>query len=586
MPDHDPAAQPPKPPQQQGPPPAARQEAAASHAASEHPDSATADDTHPHRAPRAPVSIHSRRRRLFSPVWIIPMVAAVLGLFLVFKYYSAQGPEISVRFDTAEGIVGGKTPILCRSVNIGTVTGVKLTDDLKGVIITAAMSHDATRLLNRDTQIWVVRARYSSAGISGLNTIVSGNYLELQPGVSKEARTDYLGLENPPVTPPGVPGLHVRLISDEAGSLGPGASIVYKGISVGKIETRVFHVDSGEIEFTAFIEGKYGNLIDKKTHFWNNSGIDLKVGPDGVVLHSGTLESILAGGVTFSDPEDKQLASLHVPDGTTFRLFDSYDDATKRQELKASMPFLLLFTGSVRGLSVDAPVEFRGIRVGTVMGLSFKYLPDDDQHRVPVLIKIDPSVFLDVAIDDYNGAQERIARNVEHGLRASLKTGTLLTGQLYVDLDFQKDAPPMKLADVQGYQVIPTTSSGLGEIQEKISTLLDKFNGLALDKTVENLNGTLASVQTTLGSLNKVVDSDETRALPGALKKDLAELQKTLAGYNGKSAFYQDLSGTLQQLNETLRSLKSLTGTLERSPNSIIFGKPGGVAPPKGSGNP
>ncbi len=537
------------------------------------------------RPPRAPVSYTSRRRRFFSPVWIIPLVAAALGLFLVLKYYSAQGPAITVRFDTAEGIVGGKTPILCRSVNVGTVSAVKLSEDLKGVIITADMSRDATRLLNRDSQIWVVRARYSSAGISGLNTIVSGNYLELQPGVSKEERHDFVGLENPPVTPPGVPGLHVRFVADEAGSLGPGASIVYKGISVGKIESRTFHVDQGEVEFGAFIDGQYGNLIDKNTKFWNNSGIDLKIGPDGVALRSGTLESILAGGVTFSEPDNSELNTKHVPDGSLFTLYNSYDDAQRRLELKPTIPYLLLFTGSVRGLSVDAPVEFRGIRVGTVMGLSFKYLPDDPEQRVPVLIKIDPSLFLDVPADDYNAAQQKVAQNVEKGLRASIKTGTLITGQMYVDLDFQKDAPPLPLADIKGYQVIPTTSSGLGEIQEKISTLLDKINSLALDKTIDNLNGTLASLNGTLNGLNKLVDAEDTKALPGDLRKDFAELQKTLKGYNGQSAFYQDLSGTLQQLNETLRSLKSLTGTLERSPNSILFGKPGGVAPPRGTGS-
>ena len=289
--------------------------------------------------------------------------------------------------------------------------------------------------------------------------------------------------------------------------------------------------------------------------------------------------------MTFSEPDDPESNTKHVADGSNYTLYSSYEDANRRQSFKPGMPFLLLFTGSVRGLSVDAPVEFRGIRVGTVMGLSFKYLPDDLEHRVPVLIKIDPSVFLDIPENDYGAARERIVSNVKNGMRASLKTGTLITGQLYVDLDFQKDAPPMELAEIEGYQVIPTTSSGLGEIQEKISALLEKFNKLPLDKTVENLNDTLATAKSTLASLNKLVDSEDTRALPADLRKDFAELQKTLAGYNSKSSFYQDLSGTLRQLDETLRSVKALTGTLERTPNSLIFGKPGNVAPPRGTGN-
>ena len=256
------------------------------------------------RPPSPPIAPVSRpRRRWFSPVWIIPLVAALLGLWLMFKYYAAKGPEITIYFETAEDIVAGKTPILCRNVNVGTVGALRLTEDLKGVIVTADMTKDAERLLKRDTQFWVVRARLSAGGITGLNTITSGNYLELQPGVAKEDSRHFKGLETPPVTPPGVPGLRVQLTSEAASSLGPGSGITYKGINVGKIESREFHPETGELMFSAFIDNEYANLIDQRTHFWNNSGIDLKVGPDGVALHTGTLESIVAGGVTFNQPE-------------------------------------------------------------------------------------------------------------------------------------------------------------------------------------------------------------------------------------------------------------------------------------------
>ncbi len=428
-----------------------------------------------------------------------------------------------------------------------------------------------------------MRARYSSAGVSGLNTIVSGNYLELQPGSHKEARRDFVGLENPPITPSGVPGLHIRLTADTAGSLGPGASIIYKGFDVGKIESRTFHPDTGDVEFTAFINGDYANLVDRNTRFWNYSGIDVSVGPDGFKLRTGTLTSILAGGVTFSEPEPGRPRNQHLTDNTAFRLYASFDAANRVTDLNPTIPYLMLFTGSVRGLSVDAPVEFRGIRVGTVMGISFKYLPDDPARRVPVLIRLDPTMLLNVPAEDYEAGRKGISTSVERGLRATLKTGNLLTSQLYVDLDFQKDAAPEKMAEVEGYDVLPTVPSGLGEIQEKLNGILDKVQALPLDKTIGNLNDALASVKTTLGSLNDLVASQQTQALPGELRKDLAELQKTLAGYNGQSAFYQDVSGVLAQLTETLRSLKSLTSTLEQSPNSIIFGKPGNPAPPRGS---
>ena len=531
--------------------------------------------------PIAPVS--RPRRRWFSPVWIIPLVAALLGLWLMFRYYAAKGPDITVSFETAEGIVAGKTPILCRSVNVGTVGAVRLSADLKGVVITADMTKDAERLLKRDTQIWVVRARYSSAGISGLNTIVSGNYLELQPGVAKDDRRHFVGLETPPVTPPGVPGLHLQLTAGGAGGLGPGAGILYKGVSVGKIESQKFHPETGEMVFGAFIDNDYANLIDHRTHFWNNSGIDLKVGPDGVALHTGTLESILAGGVTFNEPEKIDMGRRHVAENTNFTLYDNYESAAKRTELHPIVPYLLLFTGSVRGLSDDAPVEFRGIKVGTVVGISLQYLPNDPDRRVPVLIKIDPNTLFNLPSNNFEAVHAAMDESVNKGMRASLKTGSLITGQLYVDLDFMKDAPPAEVAAVEGYQVLPTVASGLGEIQVKINALLDKINALPLDKTMGTVNDALASLKDTLKNLNDLLGQKDTKELPASLRKDLDQLQKTLEGYNGQSDFYENLSKVLRQLDDTLRSVKGLTGTLERNPNSLIFGKPGDVAAPKGS---
>ena len=529
--------------------------------------------------PAAPVT---PPRRGLSPVWIIPIVAALLGLWLVYKHFSEKGPEVTVTFENAEGIIAGKTPVLCRNVNVGTVGIVKLSSDIKHVIVDLDMTRESVDLLKTDTQIWVVKPRYGGSGISGLGTIVSGSYLELQPGIKKTERRHFVGLENPPVTPPGVPGLHLKLIAEHAGGVNPGSSIIYKGISIGKIETRTFHPEDGQVEFGAFVSGDYARLISKDTRFWNLSGIDLQVGANGFQLRSGTLETLISGGVTFNEPDDKKMPDHPVPDGTAFTLFDTYTDATSVR-INPIMPYLLLFTESVRGLSLDAPVEFRGIRIGTVMGISFKYLPDDPEHRVPVLIKLDPTLLLDLPADDFTEARSYIAANVDNGLRASLKTGSYLTGQLYVDLDFQKDAPPASVTQAQGYYMLPTTGSGLGEIEEKVSALLDKFKALPLEATVANANDLLVQFKGVAQHLDTILASKDTQNLPTSLRASLGELQKTLSGYNDKSDFYQGLSGTLRQLNDTLQSLRGLTETLERKPNSLIFGKPSGGEGPKGT---
>ncbi len=496
--------------------------------------------------------------RRVSPIWIIPIIAAALGVWLAWKYYSERGPEITVHFEVAEGVAEGKTSILCRSVTVGTVTKIRLAENLKGVLVTMQMTSEATRLLTKDAQIWIVRPRYGASGISGLSTLVSGSYVELEPGLSKEPRREFVGLEQPPVTAKGVPGLHITLITDEAGGIAPGSPIVYKGLGAGKIETRIFHPESGKVEFGAFISAEYANLVRVNTKFWNVSGIDVQVGANGLHLHAGTLESLLLGGITFGQP-DGSTSAPPVGDGGSFILYDSVDD-TKKFVMKNSMPYLLLFSGSVRGLSEDAPVEFRGVRIGTVRGVSFRYLSNDPERRVPVLIQIDPGIVTNLPSDNTGPAEEFIDRSVRSGLRASLKTGSFLTGQLYVDLDFQKDAPLATIAEIEGYHVIPTIASGLGELQDKVMAVLDKIKALPLEETIKNASDALAAVKNTANSVGK-----------------------TASGFGQDAPIYQDLSATLRQLDETLRSVRALTGTLERKPNSLIFGKPGRVAPPKGS---
>ncbi|MDQ6912020.1 MAG: MlaD family protein [Verrucomicrobiota bacterium] len=517
-------------------------------------------DENPTRAENGrPLRPLVRPTRRVSPIWIIPIIAAFLGLWLAWKYYSERGPEITVHFETAEGVVEGKTSILCRSVTVGTVKTIRLAENLKGVIVTMEMTSEATRLLTKDAQIWVVRPRYGGAGISGLSTIVSGSYIELEPGISKEPRRDFVGLEQPPVTPKGVPGLHVTLFTEEAGGITPGTSIVYKGLDAGKIESRIFHPENGKVEFRAFISADYAKLVRQNTKFWNVSGVDVQIGANGLHLHAGTLESLLLGGVTFGQPDGASSSAPAVEDGASFTLYDSIDD-TKKFAMQNSMPYLLLFSNSVRGLNEEAPVEFRGVRIGTVRGVSFRYLPNDPERRVPVLVQIDPGIVTSIPSDNTGPAEEFVDRAVRSGLRASLKTGSYLTGQLYVDLDFQKDAPPTEVVTLEGYRVIPTVAGGLGELEDKVSAVLDKIKALPLEETVKNASDALAAVKVTATNLGQ-----------------------TVGGYGEGAPLYQNLNETMRQLDETLRSVRALAGTLERKPNSLIFGKPGKVAPPKGS---
>jgi paraquat-inducible protein B len=496
--------------------------------------------------PTAPVFRTPARAR-FSPIWIVPLVSALLGLWLVARYYSTKGEVVRVQFENADGIIAGKTPVLCRSVNVGTVSDLELSKDNKSVVVTLAMTREADRLLVEDSQIWVERPRYSAAGISGLNTLVSGNYIQLQPGISAKSRKNFTGLENPPATPPGVPGIHFKLVADQAGGLGIGAPIIYKGIQIGKLETRTFQTEPPQVEFDAFIEGPYVSLVNQETRFYNSGGLDLKIGAEGVQMRLGTLESLLTSSVTFTDPDPNAQHVKSIPDGQSFVLYASLSDA-KKIDFNPTIPYLLLFTGSVRGLSPDAPVEFRGIPVGSVVAASFKYLPDDPEHRVPVLIKIDAAVLTGKPEGDPAGTKALISQGVMKGLRASLKTGSLLTGQLFVELDFQKDAPPAVITSSGEYAVLPTVpAAGLDELQEKAGSLLDKFNLLPIQSIGENANAALASVKEASAHLDQLTGPDSS------LEKTLVNTQKLTAELSGN----KDVSVTLHNLRETSAELNA-----------------------------
>ncbi len=529
-----------------------------------------------------------------SPVWIIPLLAALLGLWLVWQHYSSLGPLIEVRFETAEGVVAGKTGVLCRSVGIGMVESVRLSEDMKGVVMMLRIDHKAAELLKKDARFWVVRPRFGGSGISGLGTLVSGSYIELDPGASSITSRRFIGLENPPVTPQGVPGLHVTLVADTAGSLGPGSAVSYKGIKVGRIESRKFSTENQRVEFGAFIQAPYGPLVTDRSRFWNVSGIDLDVSSAGVRLRTGTLESLVAGGVAFA-ADDTGVAANPAADGAVFPLYENRD-STEEMTLNPRLTYLLLFKDSVRGLAKDAPVEFRGIRVGTVADISFDYLPDDLERRVPVLIKLDPTLIADLPKGDLSAGPELIAKRVQDGLRATLRTGSLITGQLFVDLDISKDAPPAEVTMIGDYRIIPTISSGLGQLQDKLTALLDKLQALPLDETVKTANGALAEIRGTAEeaktavaglksaseNLDKLLASKDTQNLPADLKASLASLRKTLDGFNQNSAVYRELAVTIQDLSSAMRSIDSLASTIERKPSSLLWGNPKGtVSPPK-----
>lgn len=517
----------------------------------------------------------------FNPIWVVPVVAIVVGIYMVIHTKMNEGPEITIDFKTAESLEAGKTKIRFRDVDVGIVEAVTLSESMDGVVVTAKMEKDASHLLREDTRFWVVRARVGAGAVSGLGTLLSGAYIQLDPGSGKRKKNKYEGLEVPPLTPADAPGVRLVLHSDQAGSLSAGDVIVYNGFKVGRIEGITFDEKTREVRYDAFIDAPYNDLVTTGTRFWNTSGITVTASASGVQVRTSSMETILLGGVAFGNVPGIPLGEK-VESGASFNLSPSYGELEEDPYLHRSY-FVVEFKQSLRGLEPGAPVEYRGIQIGQVEKVLVKELVSKGLAAggaaIPVLIYLEPGR---LGAGDTAAMAEQMPANilkgVTNGLRGSLQTGNLLTGKLFISFDYYEDVEPQTAQEFDGYTVLPTIPTGLGRLEKQVGDLLDKFNALPLDSLVTNtdttlktLDGTLASLTGTMNALEKILDEEATRDMPDEINRTLAELRHAIGGVSPESPVGRSLSSSIFELNQAMRNLEELTRTLSAKPNSLIF---------------
>ncbi len=516
----------------------------------------------------------------WSPVWIFPIVTALIGAWILIYHYSHQGPVVTLITTNAEGIEGGKTTIKSRSVDVGVVESATLTDDLTHVEITARLNAGMEKLLHGDSVFWVVKPQVGREGISGLGTLLSGAYIELQPGKKGAQPEQYQLLDSPPLAPPDAKGIRVILDSKKAGQLSPGDPVLFRGYRVGSVETSTFDTQKRTISYQLFINAPNDRLVTGNVRFWKDSGIAVDLTSAGMRVEMGSLSTLFGGGVSFDVPEGMDQGQP-VAQKTAFRLYD--DQKSIQDSLYTDhIDYLMFFKDSVRGLQPGAPVEFRGIRLGTVGKVPF-FVPGmrqvlDDDYRIPVLIRIEPERLINQVGDTPDIAQH-IDGLMKRGLRGSLKTGNLVTGALYVDMDFFPKEPPVKaIREFGGYKIIPTVSSGLAQIQQRLMETLDKINSLPLNPMIQQATNTLSEsqatmrrLQTTLDNLNKLTASQSMQQLPQDMQKTLRELNRSMQGFQPGSAAYNKMVADMQRLDQVLRELQPVLKTLNTKSNALVF---------------
>ncbi|MDM2788231.1 intermembrane transport protein PqiB [Citrobacter sp. Cpo113] len=516
----------------------------------------------------------------WSPVWIFPIVTALIGAWVLFYHYSHQGPQVTLITTNAEGIEGGKTTIKSRSVDVGIVESATLTDDLTHVEIKARLNSGMEKLLHKDSVFWVVKPQVGREGISGLGTLLSGAYIELQPGNKGSRLENYQLLDSPPLAPPDAKGIRVILDSKKAGQLSPGDPVLFRGYRVGSVETSTFDAQKRTISYQLFINAPNDRLVTSNVRFWKDSGIAVDLTSAGMRVEMGSLSTLFGGGVSFDVPEGLEQGEP-VAQQSAFNLYD--DQKSIQDSLYTDhIDYLMFFKDSIRGLQPGAPLEFRGIRLGTVSKVPF-FSPNmrqvfNNDYRIPVLVRIEPER-LKVQLGEDTDVGAHLEQLLKRGLRGSLKTGNLVTGALYVDLDFYPKEPPITgVREFNGYQIIPTVSGGLAQIQQRLMEALDKINNLPLNPMIEQATNTLSEsqrtmkhLQTTLDNMNKITSSQSMQDLPADMQNTLRELNRSMQGFQPGSAAYNKMVADMQRLDQVLRELQPVLKTLNDKSNALVF---------------
>ncbi|MDP3533963.1 MAG: intermembrane transport protein PqiB [Halomonas sp.] len=517
-----------------------------------------------------------------SPIWIVPIVAVIIGMWLVYDNYTSRGTLVTLNMENAEGIEAGSTLIRSRNVEIGRVQSVQLSDDLSHAVLTARIQPEAETMLREDSRFWVVKPRIGREGISGLGTVLSGAYIQLEPGRSEESRREFQVSDAPPVAPAGQAGLHISLVSQLGNSMRVGDPVSFQGYTVGRVEDTRFEPETRTMHHHVFIEDPYAQLVTDSTRFWTSSGVDFRLDADGVRVNVESLEALLGGGVTFGVPEDLPMGRP-VEANASFSLYAD-EDSAREGTFNRYLEYVLLVEDTVRGLSKGAPVEFRGVRLGTVAAVPWNFTaPQPDsraQFSIPVLIRIEPQrLGIENEDIDLEMWEERFQRMFGMGLRASLKNGNLLTGALFVDLNFQRDLADQYLAESFSERtVFPTVAGGFAQIQAQVTNLLDKLNGLevepllaGLDRNLQASESVLNEVREVSAAMNQLLNDPDTQALGGNLNATLDELRSTLQGVSPSSPAYQELTIAIQRLDRLMRDLQPLTRTLNENPRALLF---------------
>ena len=526
-------------------------------------------------------NVAKARRWNVSLVWLLPAVAIAIGVSLLFRTVFLAGPRIEIEFASAEGVESGKTDVRYKEVVIGKVVSVSLRGDAKRVVVGVQLDRSAAGIAVEDTTFWVVRPRIGVGGVSGLGTLLSGAYIAADAGVSKTSKSDFKGLEAPPLVMRGEPGSIFVLRSDDLGSLDVGSPVFHRRARVGRVVAYTLDPASDELSVKIFVEAPYQRLVTRATRFWNASGIDLTVNASGLTLNTQTLASVLAGGLAFESLPSAG-PPTPAPENATFTLYNDRRTALAPPDGEP-VHVRMVFDQSVRGLSEGAALDLLGIEIGRVTSIALRY--DGPNKHFPVEVQADIYPLrlgpLREALLKSAPATEGRPANVvvlqqlvANGVRAQVRSGNLLTGQLYIALDFVGNKPVRMATDADGVLALPTVPGTLSEVQPQIAEIVEKISKIPFDEIGKDLRSTLAGASQAIHQL-----TPEAQKAMVEVQKTLAKAQSSLDSLDRNitdpnAPVQHNLQETLLELQRASSSLRVLSDYLQQHPESILRGKP------------
>ena len=532
------------------------------------------------------------KKRRISIVWIVPLVALAIGGWLVYKAFTERGPTITIMFKSAEGLEAGKTKIKYKDVELGQVESIELNDKLSGVIVKAELVKKAGSFLSENTRFWVVRARVAAGGVSGLGTLFSGAYIGLDPGKPGKPATHFQGLEKPPVVTEELLGSHFVLRASSLDSLQIGDPVYFRRIEVGQVVDYKLDEDGQAVTIEVFIHDPHHKLVRKNTRFWNASGLDVTIDAQGIRVDTESLVTLMIGGIAFDTPDNEEPAEP-AGENELFNLYKNRRSGFERTYTQKNK-WLLRFEGGVRGLKTGAPVELEGIQIGQVLDVNLEFNSDKKAFDIPVLIEIEPDrINATGKFSKSADKREIMDYLVENGLRAQLKTGSLITGQLLVAIEVHPEAPKAEIKWQGKYPQFPTVPTTMEEMTTSLAQLMRKLENVPLEQIGKDLRDTISGakrlinsdeLQTSITALNETLDQSqkfvaalntaiapELKAAVSDLNSALFQAQKLAKSLNSNVA--PQTERTLKQLESAARSIKLWADYLERHPEALIRGK-------------